>query len=339
MKGFSIIIVTWNALNHLKNYLPTVTETIYPNFEIIIADNNSTDGSKEWVKANYPDIKIASFDANYGYCGGNNRAVPFAEKEILLFLNNDVRVDNNWLHGLNKAFNDDNTAAVQPKMLSDKQPEYFEYAGAGGGFIDKFGYPFCRGRIFEDVEKDEGQYKNDRDLFWASGAALAVRKDLFVESGGFDEDFEFHMEEIDLCWRLQNQGHRIGYASDSIVYHLGGGSLPMGSPRKVYYNFRNSLFMLWKNYSSVSLRKRLTLRILLDIVAAWKALADGKPKEWWAVARAHFQFLRNIGKLSQKRKELQQKRVAQEDPETMLDLSIIWQHFAKGITKFSDLNK
>ena len=186
MKGFSIIIVTWNALNHLKNYLPTVTETIYPNFEIIIADNNSTDGSKEWVKANYPDIKIASFDANYGYCGGNNRAVPFAEKEILLFLNNDVRVDNNWLHGLNKAFNDDNTAAVQPKMLSDKQPEYFEYAGAGGGFIDKFGYPFCRGRIFEDVEKDEGQYKNDRDLFWASGAALAVRKDLFVESGGFE---------------------------------------------------------------------------------------------------------------------------------------------------------
>ncbi|MDR9419225.1 glycosyltransferase family 2 protein [Gracilimonas sp.] len=337
MKGFSIIIVTWNALNHLKNYLPSVVETEYPDFEIIIADNASDDGSKQWIKSTYPDVKIATFDRNYGYCGGNNRAVPFTEKEILLFLNNDVRVDKNWLHGINKAFKDDMTAAVQPKMLSDKEPEKFEYAGAAGGFIDKYGYPFCRGRIFEEVEKDEGQYDNNRNLFWASGAALAIRKDLFRETGGFDEDFEFHMEEIDLCWRLQNLGYQIGYAPDSVVYHLGGGSLPMGSPRKVYYNFRNSLFMLWKNYSSFSLRKRFGIRILLDIVAAWKALAQGKPKEWWAVAKAHLHFLKDLGKVSRKRAYLQKQRVNKDDPDAMLNFSIIWQHFLKAVKKFKNL--
>lgn len=339
MKGFSIIIVTWNAYEHLKNFLPSVTETDYSNFEIIIADNASDDESKEWIKSTYPEIKIASFDRNYGYCGGNNRAVPFAEKEILVFLNNDVKVTSNWLYGLDKAFNDRDIVAAQPKIRSSEQPDHFEYAGAAGGHIDKYGYPFCRGRIFNEVEKDEGQYDDKTDLFWASGAALAIRKDVFNDHGGFDEDFEFHMEEIDLCWRLQNQGHRIVYAPESVVYHLGGGSLPMGSPRKVYYNFRNSLFMLWKNYSSVSLRKRFILRILLDIVAAWKALFEGKPKEWYAVAKAHLHFFLSLGKLSQKRKNLQSKRVNQQEPETMMNFSIIWAHFIKGITRFKDLEK
>ncbi|HET8865793.1 MAG TPA: glycosyltransferase family 2 protein [Gracilimonas sp.] len=337
MKGFSIIIVTWNALEHLKNFLPSVTKTDYPNFEIIIADNASDDGSKEWIKSTYPEIKIASFDRNYGYCGGNNRAVPFAEKEILLFLNNDVKVEKDWLYGLNKAFDDDLVAAAQPKMRSVTESDHFEYAGAAGGFIDKYGYTFCRGRIFDEVEKDEGQYDDKTDLFWASGAALAIRKDLFLKSGGFDEVFEFHMEEIDLCWRMQNQGFKITYAPESVVYHLGGGSLPMGSPRKVFYNFRNSLFMLWKNYSSTSLRKRFLLRIFLDIVAAWKALLEGKPKEWLAVARAHVHFLRSLGDLTRKRKALQQKRVTDDDPKTMLDISLIWQHFVKGVKKFSHL--
>lgn len=337
LKGFSIIIVTWNALEHLKRFLPSVTKTDYPDFEIIIADNASDDGSKEWIRSTYPEIKIASFDTNYGYCGGNNRAVPFAEKEILLFLNNDVEVDKNWLHGLNRAFTKTNIDAAQPKIRSFEQPEYFEYAGAAGGYMDKFGYPFCRGRIFEEVEKDETQYDQSSDIFWASGAALAIYKDLFVESGGFDEDFEFHMEEIDLCWRLQNQGHRIGYVPESVVYHLGGGSLPMGSPRKVYYNFRNSLFMLWKNYSSANLRKRFLLRLILDVVAAWKALFSGKPKEWLAVAKAHLHFFKGVGKVSRKRKKLQSQRTNTDDPNTMLNISLIWQHFGKGVIKFRDL--
>lgn len=339
LKGFSIVIVTWNALEHLKKYLPSVAQTEYPDFEIIIADNASIDGSKKWIRKNFPDIKIATFDDNYGYCGGNNRAVPFAEKEILVFLNNDVRVSSDWLHGLNAAFNNSEVAAAQPKLRADLQPDYFEYAGAAGGFIDQYGYPFCRGRIFEEMELDEGQYDDKAKIFWASGAALAVRKDLFLDSGGFDEDFEFHMEEIDLCWRLQNQGHSIVYTPSSLVYHLGGGSLPMGSPRKVYYNFRNSLFMLWKNYSSVNLRKRFIIRVLLDIVAAWKALLSGKPKEWTAIAKAHIHFLLKMGKINRKRKELQQKRVSHNDPETMMRLSIIWKHFAKGLSRFQDLPK
>lgn len=339
MKGFSIIIVTWNALEHLKNFLPSVIATDYPDFEIIIADNASVDGSKEWIKATYPDIKIASFDRNYGYCDGNNRAVPFAEKEILLFLNNDVKVEKNWLHDLNRVFMEENVAVAQPKIRSFENPEYFEYAGAAGGFMDKFGYTFCRGRIFDEVEKDIGQYDEQRNLFWASGAAIAIRKRLFLESGGFDEDFEFHMEEIDLCWRLQNHGFEIAYAPKSVVYHLGGGSLPMGSPRKVYYNFRNSLMMLWKNYSGSSLLKRFLIRLILDIIAAWKALFSGKPKEWLAIAKAHLDFFSNFGNVYRKRRELQKSRTETKDPDTMFSISLIWQHFFKRINNFKDLNK
>lgn len=338
MKSFSIIIVTWNALEHLKTFLPSVNKTEYPDFEIIIADNASSDGSKEWIKSAYPNIKIASLDQNYGYCGGNNRAVPFTEKEILVFLNNDVKVEKNWLHGINSAFNEDKIAAVQPKLRSLNQPDHFEYAGAAGGFMDKFGYTFCRGRIFDETEKDDGQYDDSPNLFWASGAALAIRKDVFINSGGFDEDFEFHMEEIDLCWRLQNQGYKIGYAPDSIIYHLGGGSLPMGSPRKVYYNFRNSLFMLWKNYSSKTLITRFFLRLVLDVIAAYKALMTGKPKEWWAIAKAHLHFGVNFLKVHEKRKKLQAKRTNRDNPETMLNISLIWQHFFKGIKRFRNLN-
>lgn len=339
MNSFSIVIVTWNALEHLKTFLPSVTETDYPEFEIIIADNASADGSKEWIQSNYPEVKIATFDANYGYCGGNNRAVPYARNEILIFLNNDVEVEKNWLHGLNKSFQKDHIAAAQPKMLSYTDKDTFEYAGAAGGFIDNYGYPFCRGRIFDEVEEDLGQYQDTAELFWASGAALAVRKELFVDLGGFDEDFEFHMEEIDLCWRLQNLGHKIEYAPDSVVYHLGGGSLPMGSPRKVYYNFRNSLFMLWKNYSGPALWKRLPVRLVLDVVAAYKTLLSGNPKEWWAIAKAHIHFGLNIFSVHKKRSKLQKHRVTPSEPSTMINVSIIWQHFIKGINKFSELKR
>ena len=337
MKGFSIIIVTWNALDHLKRFLPSVVETDYPDFEIIIADNASDDGSKEWIRSNYPDVKIASFDRNYGYCGGNNRAVPFASKEILLFLNNDVEVDKKWLYGLNSAFQAENTAAVQPKLRDYRKKDHFEYAGAAGGFIDKFGYPFCRGRVFDTIEKDDGQYDLEADIFWASGAALAVRKDLFTEIGAFDEDFEFHMEEIDLCWRLQNQGYKIGFTPESIVYHLGGGSLPMDSPRKVYYNFRNSLFMLWKNYSTSSLLMRIPVRIILDAIAAWKAFLEGKPKEWMAVLRAHVHFVIKIPLMHKKRKSLRSKQIESGEPATMSSSSIVWQYFVKGKKTYNAL--
>lgn len=337
MKGFSIIIVSWNALELLKSYLPSVAETNYEDFEIIIANNASTDGSSSWVRSTYPDVKIATFDQNYGYCGGNNRAVPFASKEILVFLNNDVRVQADWLTHLNTAFAGEKVAAVQPKIRSVKQPEYFEYAGAAGGFIDRFGYPFCQGRIFNEVERDNGQYDDDADIFWASGAALAIRKDVFIKSGGFDEDFEFHMEEIDLCWRLQNQGYHIRYCPRSVVYHLGGGSLPMGSPRKVFYNFRNSLFMLTKNLPQKGYKRRMAGRLLLDYTAALKALFSGKGKEFSAILRAHAHYFGEWGNLQSKRKSLQALRVRASNPPTMYNGSIVLEHFLKGKKKFSDL--
>ena len=337
MPSFSIIIVSWNALHHLKTYLPSVAATEYPDYEIILADNASSDGSKAWVRKHFPDVKIAELDKNYGYCGGNNRAVTYAEKEILLFLNNDVRVQSDWLHSLAECFEDPDVGAAQPKLRSDRQPTHFEYAGAAGGFLDQYGYPFCRGRIFDTAERDEGQYDDPCDILWASGAALAIRKGLFNRQKGFDEDFEFHMEEIDLCWRLWNTGHKVRYVPDSLVYHLGGGSLPMDSPRKVYYNYRNNLKMLWKNCSSESLVTRFWTRYALDAVAALRSLLTGQAKTFKAIIKAHFHFWKSFSNTHQKRYQLQKRRTVHEDPPTLLPVNIIKEYFLRGKRNYREL--
>lgn len=338
MPRFSIIIVSWNALHHLKTFLPSVAETNYDNFEIIIADNASTDGSKKWVREYYPEIKIASYDRNYGYCGGNNRAVPYTNGDILLFLNNDVKVEPDWLQPLATLFNDDpKIAAAQPKMLSYQSPDKFEYAGAAGGFIDRYGYPFCKGRIFDSLESDKGQYDEATDIFWASGAALAIRKEIFQDMGGFDEDFQFHMEEIDLCWQLWNQGYRVSSCPQSVVYHLGGGSLPMESPRKLYYNYRNSLVMLWKNYSSRSLLLHFPLRLGLDKIAAIKELLSGNIPNFRAIVKAHWHFWISLDNTKKKRHALQKKRLNDENPALIKLFSIVWQYFVKKHKTFRDL--
>ncbi len=336
MKGFSIVIVTWNGLHHLKRFFPSVAATDYPNFEIIIADNNSTDGSKEWLQEHYPEVKIAAFDDNYGYTGGNNRAVPYAEKEILLFLNNDVKVTPDWLVGISNAFEaNDDVAIVQPKLLSVEQPDYFEYAGAAGGYLDWLGYPFCRGRVLHSVEKDAGQYDDFVEIIWASGAAFAIRKEVFTMLDGFDEDFEFHMEEIDLCWRTLNYGYTARYTPESVVYHLGGGSLPMGSPRKVYYNFRNSLYMLCKNLPSSQLWYKLPLRMVLDGVAAFRSLLGGRPKEFAVIFKAHIHFYSALSKLITKRKAMRKTRSSL----LLKPILMIWHYFIMGRKKFSDIIK
>jgi len=336
LKGFSIIIVTWNGLHHLKTFLPSVCDTKYPDFEIILADNASTDGTVEWVKKNFPEVIISTFDDNYGYCGGNNRAVAGASKEILLFLNNDVKVHPDWLHGINNCFaKDELIGAVQPKLLSYTEPDHFEYAGAAGGFIDKFGYPYCRGRIFETVEKDEKQYDESSEIFWASGAALAIKKDLFIQLHGFDEDFEFHMEEIDLCWRVHRSGSKVFFTPESTVFHLGGGSLAMGSPRKVYYNFRNNLFMLWKNYSTSELFLRFPIRLKLDVIAAWKSLLSGNSSDFLAIAKAHLHFFAGIIKVHAKRRDGLANKP--KDLVGKSSFSIIWQYFISGKKKFNQL--
>ncbi|NGP76513.1 glycosyltransferase family 2 protein [Balneolaceae bacterium YR4-1] len=338
MHRFSIIIVSWNALHHLQEFLPSVAKTHYDNYEIILANNASSDGSVEWVERQFPEVEIATFDKNYGYCGGNNRAVPYANGDILLFLNNDVAVEQDWLQGLNDTFDEDKKiAAVQPKMLSYENPEYFEYAGAAGGYLDKYGYPFCKGRIFDTLETDLGQYDSPSDILWGSGAALAIRKEVFEEMGGFDEDFEFHMEEIDLCWRIWNEGLKVRYCPKSVVYHLGGGSMPMGSPRKVYYNYRNNLRMIWKNASSGTLPYRFPIRYKLDIIAAFRSLFTGNIEEFKAIARAHKDFWKYFHRTQQKRNKLLESRKISTNPETMLSINLIWDYFLRGKRHFNEL--
>nr|WP_255695664.1 glycosyltransferase family 2 protein [Rhodohalobacter sp. 614A] len=335
--SFSIIIVTWNALHHLQKFLPSVVESKYNNFEIIIANNASEDSTVDWIKNHYPNCRIVTFEDNYGYAGGNNRAVEHAKGDILVFLNNDAKPDTDWLIYLNEAFSKESVGVVQPKILSCEKPDYFEYAGAGGGYMDWMGYPFCRGRIMDHVEKDEGQYDEPTEIFWASGAAFAIRKELFLKTGGFDEDFEFHMEEIDLCWRCLRLGQKIEYAPKSVVYHLGGGSLAHGSPRKVFYNYRNSLAMLLKNLDRFVIPK-LFFRLVLDGISGLRSLLIGKPAETLAIIQAHFSFYGKIPQTLRKRNKLRQ--ISREPiPEYLiLNRLLIIEYFLKGKKTFNELD-
>ena len=251
-----------------------------------IADNASQDGTADWLSATYPHVKTVRHAENLMFAGGNNRAAPSATGEVLCFLNNDVEVPPRWLTPLISAFDDPGVVAAQPKLLQHADRTLFEYAGGSGGFLDADGYPFTRGRLFDTMEPDRGQYDDARDVFWATGAALAVRRDAFDAVGGFDESFEMHMEEIDLCWRLQRAGGRVRVEPASEVYHLGGASLPNGDPRKTYYNFRNGLVMLAKNLPPDEAKRVLRRRQLLDAVAATRAVVAGRTSEADAIRRA-----------------------------------------------------
>lgn len=324
----SIIIVSWNALHHLKRFLPSVSKTDYPNFEIILADNASTDESVAWVKSTYPAIIIHQLDKNYGYCGGNNKAVESAKGEILLFLNNDVAVHPDWLKAIGDVFSNPKIGIAQPKLLSLNQPEYFEYAGAAGGFIDYLGYPFCRGRIFDSLEKDYGQYDKEGEIFWASGAAFAIRKSLFLQLNGFDETFEFHMEEIDVCWRAIRSGFSVFYVPNSTVWHLGGGSLNAISPRKTFYNFRNNWWMLQKNLSPDVYASIFIKRLLFDSLALIKELLSFRFGHAKAIFVGVSEALSNPKKINQ----LDGKQGFKSYKK-----SIILKYFLFGKKRFSDL--
>lgn len=324
----SIIIVSWNAIHHLKRFLPSVVATNYPNFEIILADNASTDESVAFTKANFPDVRILVMDKNYGYCGGNNRAAKLARGEILLFLNNDVFVDSQWLSELIPAFHNNEVGIVQPKLRSFLHPDWFEYAGAAGGFVDALGYPFCRGRIFDTLELDTGQYETDEPIFWASGAAFGIRKSLFEELGGFDEDFEFHMEEIDLCWRALRNGYQVWYMPKSVVYHLGGGSLNALSPRKTFYNFRNNWWMLMKNLRADEFQSIVFKRLGLDFVAIIKELITLR----WHHAQAIIQGIYTA--FTHPKKQLGSLSGAS----FLYKKCIIWEYFIKGKKNFHEIN-
>ena len=301
--------------------------------DIWVADNNSSDGSVELLRNNFPEVNLIINEVNGGYATGYNLALRQIKAEYYVLLNSDIEVTDNWIEPVIELMESDkNIAACQPKILSFYEKEKFEYAGASGGFIDKYGYPFCRGRLFQSLETDNGQYNDAVEVFWASGACMFIRANLFHKYGGLDDDFFAHMEEIDLCWRLKNYGHKIMVCPSSTVFHVGGGTLPKNSPRKTYLNFRNNFSLLYKNLPSNKLFQVFALRLLLDGVAGLKFLSEGGFQDFLAVIKAHFYFYRNIGKLRNKRKKLKQGKVSQ-----IYDGNIVIEHYLRRKSRFSDL--
>lgn len=335
----SIVILNWNGSGFLRRFLPSVIKySSYDWAEIVVADNGSTDDSRIVVEKEFPSAKYVQLDWNYGFAEGYNKALQHIEADYYLLLNSDVEVTENWLEPmLNLMQSNQNIGACQPKILQLEHPEKFEYAGASGGFIDRFGYPFCRGRILNVQETDEGQYDAPISVFWASGAAVLLRASVWKELEGFDKDFYAHMEEIDLCWRMKNIGYQVAVCPQSTVYHLGGGSLSYGNPVKIYLNFRNNLFLLYKNLPKGKLFPILFPRMILDAVAALQFLLTGQFKAFQKVFIAHCSFYRNLFSLIAKRKILLKKTLAVKHPE-IYSGSIVWDFFIRKKRKFSELN-
>lgn len=307
----SVVILNWNGRKHLERFLPSVVEHTRGEAEVIVADNGSTDDSLEWLGQTYPDVRTILLDKNYGFAGGYNRALKQVDSEYVVLLNSDVEVTEGWWQPLVELLDTmKDVAAVAPKLRSVEHRDEFEYAGASGGFVDYLGYPFCRGRILSTVERDEGQYDDRRDIFWASGAALCCRREVYEELGGLDEDFFAHMEEIDLQWRMQLAGWRIMVEPRSVVYHLGGGTLPVSS-RKVYLNHRNNLAMLYKCSSPMQRLTVAVVRPFTDMLEAVAYLVTMHPHKAWAIVRAWGRFVAWHSMLSRKRKAV--KRVKNVD--------------------------
>jgi hypothetical protein len=322
----SVVILNWNGEEMLKRYLPSVVQyTSIEGVEIVVADNGSTDNSKQVVK-DFP-VKWLSLGRNYGFAEGYNRALESIDSQYVVLLNSDVEVTNNWLNPLLQYLDEnEDIAAVQPKILSWTRKEYFEHAGAAGGMMDRLGYPYCRGRILSSVEKDQHQYDSICSVFWTSGACMCVRTNIYKEMGGLDNDFFAHMEEIDLCWRMQCRGYRLACVPSGVVYHLGGGMLNYDSPRKTYLNFRNCLLMLYKNLPSNRLWKVLISRFFLDYLAACHLLLTGHIRNAWAVVQARYAFWKMRSSFRNRRKENIEKAIVPY-PETIADRSIIFDYY------------
>lgn len=298
----AVVILNWNGKHMLEQFLPSVTAYTTGDAEVIIADNGSTDDSIAFLHDHYPTLRIIQLDKNYGFADGYNRALAQVDADYYVLLNDDVEVTPNWTAPVVEQMErNPRTAICQPKLLMYDQRDTFEYAGGAGGFLDKYGYPFCRGRLFTTLEKDHGQYDDPREIFWASGAAMFVRADVWKKLGGLDGEFFAHMEEIDFCWRAKNAGYRVEYCPLSTVYHVGGGTLPKSNPHKTYLNFRNNIAMLYKNLPQRQLAWVLVCRMVLDYVAAFKFLLESNPKEFQAVAKAHRAFFRWKPKLKSRR--------------------------------------
>ncbi len=319
--NIAVVILNWNGRFLLEKFLPSVIK-YSDGATLYIADNASTDNSISYLKTNFPEIRIIQNTVNGGYAKGYNDALSKINADIYCLLNSDIEVTKDWLIPIIEIFKiSEKVAAVQPKILDYKKKTYFEYAGAGGGFIDKLGYPYCRGRVFDTLEEDKGQYDDNTSIFWASGACLFIRKSIFEEAGKFDEDFFAHQEEIDLCWRIQNLNYDIKYTGKSVVYHLGGATLNTMNPKKTFLNFRNTLYTLIKNVSGRIVWILIFIRLLLDAVAGIQFLIKGKFSHCIAIIKAHFSFYYNLPIIFKKRKNIATKK------KYYVIISVVWLYF------------
>ncbi|WP_394907136.1 glycosyltransferase family 2 protein [uncultured Mesonia sp.] len=332
MKKVAVAVLNWNGRDLLKRFIPDLIK-YSPEATIYVIDNASTDDSVTLLKTVFPSVKCIQLSSNLGYAGGYNLGLKQINEEILVLLNSDVAVTPNWLLAfLRRFYEDERVGILQPKIKDLKNPTYFEYAGAAGGYIDLLGYPFCKGRIFNTLEKDEGQYNSNYPIFWASGACLVVRNNLFKRLGGFDEDYFAHQEEIDFCWRAQLQGFLVEYCYQSEVYHLGGATLASANPKKTFLNFRNSLYNLLKNQSLPQALITIFIRMILDGLAGIQFLIKGKINHFKAILQAHFSFYKNFNHINKKRKTI--RHTQQVKPS---NFSIVYKYFVQKKKKFNQL--
>ncbi|MDR1552195.1 MAG: glycosyltransferase family 2 protein [Prevotellaceae bacterium] len=335
----AVVILNWNGRKIMEEFLPSVVKyTTCEQTKIIIADNGSTDDSLEFLSQNFSDVEQIVLDKNYGFAGGYNRALEKVNAKYFVLLNSDVEVSENWLEPLVSHLDEnENVAACMPKILSYRQKTHFEYAGAAGGFIDKYGYPFCRGRILTNLETDEKQYDTPINVFWTTGACMIVRSEIYNQLKGFDEDFFAHMEEIDLCWRIQHAAYSLMCIPQSKVFHLGGGTLKTDNPQKTCLNFRNNLFMLVKNLPANKFKRTILTRLFLDFLSAAVFLLSFNFSHFAAVIKAHFHFYKSMKKLKKKRKDILRFSKIAEVP-NIYQKSIVLKFFKSGKKlKFSDL--
>jgi GT2 family glycosyltransferase len=332
----AVVILNWNGKTLLEKFLPSVVKSDYPNLQIIVGDNASTDDSVLFLEENYPEVKIIVNKENYGFAGGYNHVLDKVDADYYVLLNSDVEVPSNWISpviGLMES--DEKIAVAQPKIKWQLDKASFEYAGAAGGFIDHYGYPFCRGRIFDELETDHGQYNHDIDIFWASGAAFFIKSTKWKEVNGLDADLFAHMEEIDLCWRLKNIGYRVVCCADSEVFHVGGGTLNTGNPYKTYLNFRNNLIIMQKNLPKGEAYLKIFVRMWLDLAAWFQFLFKGEVKFLMAINKAHVHFFKQLNKTAAKRTD---KQISLKEMPGVYQKSIVWSYFVKKIKTFKNLN-
>lgn len=333
----AVVILSYNGTKWHELFLPLIAEEAHTGYDVIVADNASTEDLTTYIHANFPTVKTLRIEENHGFANGYYEALKRIKAKYYVLLSADFEVTKGWFPPLYQAMERDAMlAACQPKIRYWREREMFEYAGAGGGFMDKYGYLFCRGRIFFDIEKDLGQYDDNIEVFWASGGCFMVRADLYHKAGGLDNELYAHMEEVDLCWRLKNAGYKIGYVGSSTVYHVGGSVISYGSTQKLYYNFRNNLILLIKNEKSSKLLWLFPFRLVLDGLAGFRLLVTGKPGQTMTILKAHFHVYRSIGKWFAKRRE-NKAMITTRNEAGIYRRSIVWDYFVLGRKLFSKL--